>query len=235
VKTTPLQANLHLWSQKRRRSSFIPSRCLPACLAPIQRISLPQVKASMALKVALDTPYQSCNAPTSILQLGGYGIRRKAATVIPGRSGRLANQPPRAMGRQVTLCRAGARVAPRPVLAELGVPADRVHRELFYVEDVRPQQETHEEQPVTAGCEATIILDSRSTTVTIRPGTPVLDGAQLFRPDLPFACKGGVCGTCRAKALGLARSGCGVTSRWSRPNSARALCSPASRCRGPLS
>jgi hypothetical protein len=68
-KTTPLQANLHLWSQKRRRSSFIPSRCLPACLAPIQRISLPQVKASMALKVALDTPYQSCNAPTSILQL----------------------------------------------------------------------------------------------------------------------------------------------------------------------
>jgi len=27
----------------------------------------------------------------------------------------------------------------------------------------------------------------------------VLDGAQKFRPDLPFACKGGVCGTCRAR------------------------------------
>jgi ring-1,2-phenylacetyl-CoA epoxidase subunit PaaE len=26
----------------------------------------------------------------------------------------------------------------------------------------------------------------------------VLDGAQRVRPDLPFACKGGVCGTCRA-------------------------------------
>lgn len=26
----------------------------------------------------------------------------------------------------------------------------------------------------------------------------VLDGAQKMRPDLPFACKGGVCGTCRA-------------------------------------
>jgi ring-1,2-phenylacetyl-CoA epoxidase subunit PaaE len=24
---------------------------------------------------------------------------------------------------------------------------------------------------------------------------PVLDGSQLIRPDLPFACKGGVCGT----------------------------------------
>ena len=30
-------------------------------------------------------------------------------------------------------------------------------------------------------------------------GTPVLDGAQRVRPDLPFACKGGVCGTCRAR------------------------------------
>jgi ring-1,2-phenylacetyl-CoA epoxidase subunit PaaE len=27
---------------------------------------------------------------------------------------------------------------------------------------------------------------------------PVLDAAQRVRPDLPFACKGGVCGTCRA-------------------------------------
>jgi ring-1,2-phenylacetyl-CoA epoxidase subunit PaaE len=29
----------------------------------------------------------------------------------------------------------------------------------------------------------------------------VLDGAQRARPDLPFACKGGVCGTCRAKVV----------------------------------
>jgi ring-1,2-phenylacetyl-CoA epoxidase subunit PaaE len=29
-------------------------------------------------------------------------------------------------------------------------------------------------------------------------GTPLLDAAQRVRPDLPFACKGGVCGTCRA-------------------------------------
>ena len=26
----------------------------------------------------------------------------------------------------------------------------------------------------------------------------MLDGAQRNRPDLPFACRGGVCGTCRA-------------------------------------
>jgi ring-1,2-phenylacetyl-CoA epoxidase subunit PaaE len=28
---------------------------------------------------------------------------------------------------------------------------------------------------------------------------PVLDAAQKVRGDLPFACKGGVCGTCRAR------------------------------------
>ncbi len=87
------------------------------------------------------------------------------------------------------------------VLAELGVPADRVHRELFYVEDEAPAQERHEEVPLTGGCEATIIMDGRRTTATIAPGSAVLDGAQLARPDLPFACKGGVCGTCRAKVI----------------------------------
>jgi len=89
------------------------------------------------------------------------------------------------------------------VLAELGVPAERVHRELFYVEEAPPDQERHEEPPLTSGCEVTVILDGRTSTTTIPPGMPVLDGAQRARPDLPFACKGGVCGTCRA----LVRSG----------------------------
>ena len=87
------------------------------------------------------------------------------------------------------------------VLAELGVPAERVHRELFYVEETPPAQEHHEEQPLAGGCEVTIVLDGRQTTTTIPADTPVLDGAQLARPDLPFACKGGVCGTCRARVL----------------------------------
>ena len=87
------------------------------------------------------------------------------------------------------------------VLAELGVPAGRVHRELFYVEDTPPEPEQHAEAPVTGGCQATIILDGRRTTTTIPAGTPVLDGAQRARPDLPFACKGGVCGTCRARLV----------------------------------
>jgi ring-1,2-phenylacetyl-CoA epoxidase subunit PaaE len=87
------------------------------------------------------------------------------------------------------------------VLAELGVPAERLHRELFYVEETPPEQERHDEPPLTGGCEVTVVLDGRRTTATIPAGTPVLDGAQTVRPDLPFACKGGVCGTCRAKIV----------------------------------
>jgi ring-1,2-phenylacetyl-CoA epoxidase subunit PaaE len=87
------------------------------------------------------------------------------------------------------------------VLAELGVAGDRMHRELFYVEDAPPEQEHHEEKPVSGGCDVTIILDGRQTTTTIAADMPVLDGAQLARPDLPFACKGGVCGTCRARLV----------------------------------
>jgi ring-1,2-phenylacetyl-CoA epoxidase subunit PaaE len=86
------------------------------------------------------------------------------------------------------------------VLRRAGVPAERVHRELFYVDDVPPEPVRHEEKPVDGvTSDVTIVLDGRSTTMPLARDTPVLDGAQRVRPDLPFACKGGVCGTCRAR------------------------------------
>ena len=87
------------------------------------------------------------------------------------------------------------------VLSGLGVPRDRIHRELFYVEDIPPAQVRHEEGPAGPGAEVTVLLDGRRSTTTVPAGTPVLDGAQRVRPDLPFACKGGVCGTCRARLV----------------------------------
>jgi ring-1,2-phenylacetyl-CoA epoxidase subunit PaaE len=85
------------------------------------------------------------------------------------------------------------------VLDGLEVERGRIHRELFYVEDVPPAEVRHDEAPVGAGSEATVILDGRTTTLTVPSGMPILDAAQRVRPDLPFACKGGVCGTCRAR------------------------------------
>jgi ring-1,2-phenylacetyl-CoA epoxidase subunit PaaE len=84
------------------------------------------------------------------------------------------------------------------VLAEFGVSRDRVHRELFYVGDEPPAEVQHAEVSPGPGAAVTVILDGRATTVTVPPGVPILDGAQRARGDLPFACKGGVCGTCRA-------------------------------------
>ena len=85
------------------------------------------------------------------------------------------------------------------VLAAIGVPRARIHRELFYVEDVAPPPVGHPDAPPGPGAEVTVVLDGRSTRVVVPAGTPVLDAAQRLRPDLPFACKGGVCGTCRAR------------------------------------
>ncbi len=85
------------------------------------------------------------------------------------------------------------------VLTELGVDRRRVHRELFYVDEPPPELHRVEEQADGEGSEVTIILNGRSTQLTLPRTVSVLDAAQKVRGDLPFACKGGVCGTCRAK------------------------------------
>jgi ring-1,2-phenylacetyl-CoA epoxidase subunit PaaE len=85
------------------------------------------------------------------------------------------------------------------VLRKAGVPDDRIHRELFFVDDEpMPNQATHVEE-IGEGSTVSALLDGRTTIAIISPGTTVLDGMQRVRPDMPFACKGGVCGTCRAK------------------------------------
>ncbi|WP_333778189.1 1,2-phenylacetyl-CoA epoxidase subunit PaaE [Streptomyces sp. IBSBF 3136] len=85
------------------------------------------------------------------------------------------------------------------VLSQLGVPADRVHQELFFAgeEPVAPVRhaEPRADGPVS---EVTLVLDGRSTTSPLSREATILDSAARVRPDLPFACKGGVCGTCRA-------------------------------------
>lgn len=87
------------------------------------------------------------------------------------------------------------------VLGEFGVAPERIHRELFWVDEAPPELIRPERIPDGPSSEVTVVLDGRSTTVTIPRGDTVLEGAQRSRPDLPFACKGGVCGTCRARVV----------------------------------
>jgi ring-1,2-phenylacetyl-CoA epoxidase subunit PaaE len=87
----------------------------------------------------------------------------------------------------------------RTVLTELDVPADAVHFELFYV-DAPPPELTRAAAEVSGETsEVTIVLDGLTTSAPLPVEQSVLDGAAAMRSDLPFACKGGVCGTCRAK------------------------------------
>ncbi|MBV9846522.1 MAG: phenylacetate-CoA oxygenase/reductase subunit PaaK [Kutzneria sp.] len=87
----------------------------------------------------------------------------------------------------------------RRVLDEFGVPRERVHQELFFVDGVPPEPTRHPE-PGVEGPSSTVrvVLDGRSTELVTSREVTLLEGAQRARPDLPFACKGGVCGTCRA-------------------------------------
>ena len=47
----------------------------------------------------------------------------------------------------------------------------------------------------------TILLDGRSSSFTMGRDERVLDAALRVRGELPYACKGGVCSTCRAKVV----------------------------------
>lgn len=86
------------------------------------------------------------------------------------------------------------------VLGERGVSKDRIHHELFYVDEGPPPQEKHREPGISGpSSEVTIVLDGRSVSGTLPRDESILDAGEQMRSDLPFACKGGVCGTCRAR------------------------------------
>jgi ring-1,2-phenylacetyl-CoA epoxidase subunit PaaE len=85
-------------------------------------------------------------------------------------------------------------------LGDLGVKPDQIHQELFFVEDTAPPPVEHAEDAAAGPVsDVTIILDGASSTLALPRVSSILDAAQRSRDDLPFACKGGVCGTCRAK------------------------------------
>ena len=95
----------------------------------------------------------------------------------------------------------GMTEAAASVLGELDVARRRVHRELFYVGEPPPEVHRSDDEPQLdgTGSEVTVVLNGRSTTLSLPRDEALLDSAQRVRGDLPFACKGGVCGTCRAR------------------------------------
>ena len=86
-------------------------------------------------------------------------------------------------------------------LADAGVEQAAVHHELFVVAGAGPSARRERAAPSPGAPTSTVtaVLDGRSTVVEVdESGDPVLDAVLRARPDAPFACRGGVCGTCRA-------------------------------------
>ncbi|MBN7793225.1 1,2-phenylacetyl-CoA epoxidase subunit PaaE [Microbacterium esteraromaticum] len=93
----------------------------------------------------------------------------------------------------------------REVLADLGVPREHVRFELFTTGDA-PAERGSRKVEVRQGEKAVRIeinLDGVSSTVEspVDAHESVLNAALRVRPDAPFACSGGVCGTCRARVV----------------------------------
>ncbi|MBD3941869.1 phenylacetate-CoA oxygenase/reductase subunit PaaK [Microbacterium sp. NEAU-LLC] len=95
----------------------------------------------------------------------------------------------------------------RDTLDDLGVDSAHVRYELFTPAD-GPRDEPgpgapvliREDEPVTR-IEFTLDGQSQSVDSPVAARESILTAALRVRPDVPFACAGGVCGTCRARLL----------------------------------
>jgi ring-1,2-phenylacetyl-CoA epoxidase subunit PaaE len=95
----------------------------------------------------------------------------------------------------------GMVVEAQSVLADLGVQQRCVHSELFHVEGEPAPPPRSADEPTGTGATVTLILDGRESTVTMSADERVLDAALRVRSELPYACRGGVCSTCRARLV----------------------------------
>ncbi len=88
-----------------------------------------------------------------------------------------------------------------PVLAALGVPKERIKTELFFVEDEAPVRSREEQVAIAQAGEVSVRarLNGRETQFSMRRTQKLVESLAEVRPDAPYSCKGGVCGTCRAR------------------------------------
>ena len=85
---------------------------------------------------------------------------------------------------------------------DLGIPDDRIHVERFVSEfggKPRPKKVVAPDAPPKAI--ASLIIDGKRRDVPVAEDEAILDAALRAGVDLPFACKGGMCSTCRAKLV----------------------------------
>ncbi len=88
--------------------------------------------------------------------------------------------------------------AVKEILTEQGIAETHIHFELFNAPKT-PNVKRETQNAVDSL--ASIKLDGLTFDVPIQKGQTILDAAQAVGADMPYACKGGVCCTCRAKLV----------------------------------
>ena len=83
-----------------------------------------------------------------------------------------------------------------------GLPADRIHYELFAAGQpgrAKAPAATARGAEAAGRCEVTVTLDGVARRFSMEKSARVVDAALAAGLDAPYACKAGVCSTCRAK------------------------------------
>jgi len=85
---------------------------------------------------------------------------------------------------------------------DVGIAADRIHVERFVSEfGGKPRPKAAVPPTAPPKSVASLIIDGKRREVPVAEGEAILDAALRAGVDLPFACKGGMCSTCRAKLV----------------------------------
>ena len=94
----------------------------------------------------------------------------------------------------------GMIAAVETALAEFGLPGERIHVERFTSAlGGRPQPPSPVAPQAGAPAIAVVIRDGVRTEVGVAAAESVLEAGLRAGLDLPYACKGGMCSTCRAR------------------------------------
>lgn len=141
-------------------------------------------------------------------------ILSREKTEIPLNGGRIGPEKMEELGRLISfktideffICGPEELIfSVRDYLGEKGIEKKKIHFELFSSPGQVMKSASLKKQETTAGPQSriTIKLDGRSFEFNLARGSgiSILDAALQEGADLPFACKGGMCCTCKARLL----------------------------------
>lgn len=89
------------------------------------------------------------------------------------------------------------------LLTERGADPRHIHHEIFHVDDgTTPRRPVVIDDSAPPEAIVTVNLDGRTTVIPMpSKQESILDATLRMRPDAPFSCTNGVCGTCRARLV----------------------------------